>query len=77
MSNTFSRFKSTFEEVFIDEYQLTLETVASDIEEWDSMAHINLIKALEDEFKIKFNLGELAQAENIGEMISLIDFKLS
>ena len=75
MSNTFDRMKDIFEEVFIDEYELTPETTAADIEEWDSMAHINLVKAMEDEFKCKLTLDEMAQAANLGEMATLIDNK--
>lgn len=75
MSNTFDRMKDIFEEVFIDEYELTPETTAADIEEWDSMAHINLVKAMEDEFKCKLTLDEMAQASNLGEMATLIDNK--
>jgi acyl carrier protein len=73
----FSRLKMVFEDIFIDEYELSEFTTADDIDEWDSMAHMNLTNALEEEFKIKFNLEELADAKNIGEMLLLIKNKIS
>jgi acyl carrier protein len=75
MADTFERLKNIFEEVFIDEYELTPQTTAADIDEWDSMAHINLVKAMEDEFKCKFTLDEMATASNLEEMVTIIDNK--
>ena len=51
------------------------ETSADEIEEWDSFAHVSLIMALQDFFKIKFALGELQDIQNIGELLSLIESK--
>jgi len=48
---------------------------ANDIEEWDSLAHITLIIAIEKRFGIKFTVTELARLSNVGEMIKLIEKK--
>lgn len=56
---------------------LTRETSAKDVEEWDSLAHISFIVAIEKEFKVKFNLYELKPLNNVGEMIDLIELKIS
>lgn len=71
----------TLQEIFrdiLDIEDLVLEntTSASDIEEWDSLAHINLIVAIEKEYNIKFALGELQDLKNIADMINLIEKKL-
>lgn len=67
-----------FREVFDDESViLRRETTADDIEEWDSLTHMNLVIALELRFKIKFALGELQKLKNVGEMLDLINRKMT
>ncbi len=56
---------------------LTLESNAKNVEDWDSLAHINLISAIEKHYKIKFVLGEPQGLKNVGEMIELIEVKLA
>jgi acyl carrier protein len=55
--------------------RLTPESSASNVEGWDSLAHINLIVAIEKRYKIKFALGELQDLKNLGEMVTLIQRK--
>lgn len=52
------------------------ETSANDVDEWDSMTHIQLIAAIEGRFKIRFALGELQALKNVGDMVELIEKKL-
>ena len=66
-------FRQVFED---DEINLTLETTADDIDAWDSLSHINLVLALEMEFKIRFALGELQTLKNVGNLADLIEKKL-
>jgi len=67
-----------FRDVFDDDtIVLSRETTANDIEDWDSLAHISLIVAIEKEFKIKFDLIELKPLQNVGEMLDLIQSKIS
>lgn len=73
--------KETLQEIFrdildLDDLVLEDETSASDIEEWDSLAHINLVVAIEREYNIKFALGELQDLKNIKDMIKLIEKKV-
>jgi acyl carrier protein len=42
------------------------------VDGWDSMAHINIIVALEHEFKIKFKTASLEEAQNTGDLVKLI-----
>jgi acyl carrier protein len=42
------------------------------VEDWDSLAHINLVVAIEKRFRIKFALGELQSLKNVGDMLDLI-----
>ena len=66
-----------FRDVFDDEdIVLTNETTANDIEDWDSLAQINLIVAIRSEFKINFDLEEVSKYKNVGDMVNAIKEKL-
>jgi len=56
---------------------LTRESNASNVEDWDSLAHINLVLAIERFYKIKFALGELQELKDVGDMVDLIMAKLA
>jgi len=45
------------------------KTSSDDVEEWDSLNHINLVSAIEKEFEIKFTLKELSTLNNVGSLI--------
>ncbi|MGP1457983.1 MAG: acyl carrier protein [Treponema sp.] len=69
----FSRLNEVFRDVFDDE-TITVNngTTSSDIEDWDSLSHINLIVAVENMFGIKFSMGETTHLKNVGEMVDII-----
>jgi acyl carrier protein len=49
------------------------EMTAKDVDGWDSLAHIQLIVAVEKHFKVKFKNAEIARLKNVGDLIALID----
>lgn len=59
-----------------DDIVLTRATTADDIEEWDSLAHIGLIVAIEKHFKVRFDMMDVKPLKNVGEFIDLIQRKL-
>jgi len=61
----------------LDDLDLTLQTTAADVEEWDSLHHIRLIIAIERRFKIKFKNSEVEQLTNVGDLVSAIDRKVA
>ncbi len=56
----------------LDELTLTEATTASDIDEWDSLSHIELIDAIEREFGVKFKSKEVMDWNNVGDIITSI-----
>ncbi|MGP0073343.1 MAG: acyl carrier protein [Bryobacteraceae bacterium] len=73
-----SRVTDTFRNVF-GEPDLAIwdDMTAEDVEQWDSLTHINLIVALEREFRVKFTTGEVSKLKNVGDLVSLIQAKTS
>lgn len=68
---------AALDEVFQDEFDdntlhVTDTTTADDIEDWDSLEHINLVVAVERRFDIKFTMGEVTGMKNVGEMVDII-----
>jgi acyl carrier protein len=80
MSALQSELQEVFRRVFDDD-DLTISdsTSADDIDGWDSMAHINLIIAIEKQFKIKFQAVEIAtlarRGQTIGSMMEILAAK--
>lgn len=73
----FERLNEVFRDVFDDETITVGETTtANDIEDWDSLEHINLMAAVESEFGIKFSMGQVVTMKNVGEMADIILQKL-
>lgn len=74
----FSKLNEIFEDVLdLDETpNLTDATSANDIEEWDSLSHVQLIVAVEKAFKLKFTSSEIMKWQNVGQMIDSILAKL-
>jgi acyl carrier protein len=56
---------------------LKYETTANDVNDWDSLNHIELVVAIEKHFKIKFNFAELQKFKNVGQMCDNITKKLA
>ena len=65
-------FRTVFDDPAIT---LTRSTTADDIDDWDSLSHMNLVIAVELAFKVKFALGELQMLKNVGDMLDLLNKK--
>lgn len=77
----FNTILKQINDIFIDvldneDIKLTPETTAKDIEEWDSLNHIQLIVAIEKHFKLRFNTGEINSWQNVGEMVAAVEKRL-
>lgn len=71
------RLQKVFCQVFEDDTIVIYDDMQSkDIEEWDSLMHINLIIAIEKEFQIKLRVNELVELLTVGDTIGLIVKKI-
>ena len=69
----FEKLNEIFADVFEDDsITVTDSTSATDIEDWDSLTHITLIAAVEEEFGIKFAMKDVIGMKNVGEMVDII-----
>ena len=73
----FEQLNEVFQDVFDDDSITVNETTtANDIDDWDSLEHINLINAVEQKFGIKFDMGQIVTMKNVGEMANIIEGQL-
>ncbi len=69
----FQKLNHVFQDVFDDDSIVVSDnTTAADIEDWDSLEHINLMVAIEEDFGMKFNMAEVTGLKNVGEMVDVI-----
>jgi len=57
----------------VEDLELTNATTSTDIDEWDSLSHIQLIVAIEKYFDTKFTSEEILEWQNVGDMIKTIE----
>jgi acyl carrier protein len=72
-----ARLQQVFRATF-DDPDLVVETgtTANDVDGWDSLTHINLMVAVEREFRVRFTTAEVTKMKNVGDLIGAIGRKL-
>ena len=75
--SVFEQLQEVFREAFDDEeLVLAPEMTAKDIEDWDSLMHVQLIVGAERRFGIKFTTKEMISLKNVGDFARLIEEKI-
>jgi acyl carrier protein len=72
---TKSKIISTVQKVFEIE-QIDEKASQQNIEKWDSLGHLNLVVALEEEFDISFEPEEIAEMTSVQKIISKIEERI-
>lgn len=70
--NVYVELNHIFSDIFDEKITLYPETTAKDIDDWDSLEHINIIHAVERRFGMKFKMGEISTMKCVGEMVDII-----
>lgn len=77
MDSLNERLTEVFRQIFDDEeLELSDETVAADVEGWDSLNHVKLVVAIERAFGVKFSNREIGGWENVGDVRRALAGKL-
>ncbi|WP_317898629.1 acyl carrier protein [Aurantibacillus circumpalustris] len=66
-------FRSVFKN---DAIEITDSTNASDIDQWDSITHLDLITAVEEAFAIEITGFDVMGLKNVGDLLDLIQRKI-
>jgi acyl carrier protein len=76
MDDLLFRLQALFRDVLDDpRLVLTLESNAESIDGYDSLVHINIISAVEQEFGVRFELKDILELQNAGDLIALVQRK--
>lgn len=67
-------------QVFIDIFDNPNLVISEDdsqesVEDWDSLAHINIISALEDEFNVDFDISDIPCTRTIKGILDILERK--
>lgn len=57
----------------VDIEEVEMDTAIGDLPEWDSLHHLHIIAELEKEFGIKYDAKDLAELEDVSDLISLTE----
>lgn len=68
-------------DIFIDLFQdnaivINEFTTNADVQAWDSLNHIQVITAIEAKYNICFNINELLNFSNIGDLCRCVQLKM-
>lgn len=70
------QLQEIFHDVFDDEILIISEEMnANDIAVWDSLKHISILVAIQDEFSVEFSMDEIVSIKSVGDMIDAIQKK--
>lgn len=68
------KLQQIFKEIFADDnLEIAGETTAEDIPEWDSLAQVLIVEAVEKEFDIKMNLDEVFKMKSVNDFIQAVE----
>lgn len=74
----FEKLAAIFRTIFNDEtIEVNRELSADKVANWDSLSHMLMIGEVENAFSVKFKLRELGKLNNVGQLVDLINAKLT
>jgi acyl carrier protein len=74
--DVYARITAIFRDILDDDSIILREDMtADDLDNWDSLTHVDLILAIEKEFKIRFTTGEISGLRSVGQLAALVSKK--
>ena len=72
------RLKSVIlRELDLDDFEMTRTTTADSVPGWDSLKHVEILAAVEQEYGVRFRAVEILRLKSIGDLQALIDSRTS
>jgi len=76
--DTASRLASIFAEVLsLPEHRIHADLAPVDVDQWDSVGHVMLVAAVEQEFSIHFEVDEIMEFTNFQSILSAVDRRMT
>jgi acyl carrier protein len=76
-NDVYARMTVIFRDVFDDDSIVLREDMtADDLDNWDSLSHVDLVLAIEKEFRIRLTTGEISGLKSVGQLAALVSHKL-
>ncbi len=73
MEEKLIKIQSIFRDVIDDDsLEITPDTTRADIPDWDSVAMVQIILAIESEFSVKFTTAEVANLKSVSDILKKI-----
>ncbi len=69
----FEKIKDVFDDFFDGAVKITKDTTYEDVEEWDSIAHFQLIFEIEEAFGVQFETEKIAMLNTIEKIVDSIE----
>ncbi len=67
------KVQAIFQDIFLDDNLVISKTTSPlDIEEWDSLAQINILAAVESVFNIRFTADEMGSINDVSTLLQVI-----
>jgi acyl carrier protein len=60
----------------LEDWEISSESLASEVPGWDSLAHVNVITAVENRFGVRFKTREVLGLKTVGDLQELVNTKL-
>ncbi len=78
MSMNLGRLTDVFRDVFDNsDLEISPDTVIKDIQGWDSLVHVTLMAAVQDEFGIRYSIDDIVKMKTAGDILDFIDGRRS
>lgn len=70
------KLSEIFKDIFCFEGELTMGTEPDDVENWDSLGHMNLVSTMEKKFNMTFEVDEIMEMDSVENIIRILGKKI-
>lgn len=76
MSDVFEKVKNAFVSAFaVDAATFKIEMMPEDVNGWDSLGHLRLVTALQEQFGVEFEVNEVMDMDSVQKIVTICESK--